>query len=69
MLHCAPEGLDRELGLAAATQWYQQGRISRQWATRIAGMNRTDFLPALGRIAEDSFVVDLDDLVRELTHG
>jgi len=69
VLHCAPDELDRELRLAAATQWYQQGRISQEWAARIAGMDRTDFLLALARMGKDSFVVDFDDLDRELARG
>jgi predicted HTH domain antitoxin len=69
VLHCAPEDLNRQLRLGAATQWYQQGHISQEGAAPIAGMDRTDFLLALARIAEDSFVVDLDDLDRELTRG
>ena len=42
LLQCAPGTLDMELRLAAAVQWYQQGRISQEWAARIkyAGMDR-----------------------------
>ena len=69
VLHCAPDELDRELRLAAAVQWYQQGRISQEWAATIAGMDRTDFLLALARMGKDSFVVDLDDLDQELARG
>ena len=69
VLHCAPEKLNQELRLAAAAQWYQQGRISQEWAATIAGMDRTDFLLALARMGKDSFQVDLDDLDRELALG
>jgi predicted HTH domain antitoxin len=69
VLHCAPDELDRELRLAAAVQWYQQGRISQEWAATIAGMDRTDFLLALARMGKDSFVVDFDDLDQELARG
>jgi len=69
VLHCAPDELDRELRLAAAVQWYQQGRISQEWAATIAGTDRTDFLLALARLGQDSFVVDFDDLDRELARG
>lgn len=68
-LQCAQEDLSRELCLAAATQWYQQGRISQEWAARIAGLDRTDFLLTLARMGKDSFVIDLDDLDRELARG
>lgn len=69
LLHCAPDDLSRELRLAAAVQWYQQGRISQEWAATIAGLDRTDFLLALARLGKDSFVVDFDDLDRELSRG
>jgi predicted HTH domain antitoxin len=69
VLHCSPDELDQELRLAAAVQWYQQGRISQEWAATIAGMDRTDFLLALARMGKDSFVVDFDDLDRELARG
>jgi hypothetical protein len=42
VLHCAPEELDRELRLAAATQWYQLAsrrsgpRVSPAWTARIS---------------------------------
>ena len=69
VLHCAPEELDRELRLAAAVQWYQQGRISQEWAATIAGMDRLDFLLVRARMGKDSFQVDSDDLDRELARG
>ena len=69
VLHCSPEELDKELCLAASAHWYQQGRISQEWAARIAGMDRTDFLLALARMGKDSFVVDFDDLDNELSRG
>jgi predicted HTH domain antitoxin len=66
VLHCSPDELSREMRLAAATLWYQQGRISQEWAANIAGMDRTDFLLALARMGKDSFQVDFDDLDSEL---
>ena len=67
VLRCAPADLDKELRLAAAVQWYQQGRISQEWAARIAGMDRsTDFLLALARMGKESFVVDFAGLDVEL---
>ena len=69
LLQCAPGTLDQELRLAAAIQWYQQGRISQEWAARIAGMDRTDFILTLSHMGKDSFQVDFDDLDRELARG
>lgn len=68
-LHCGPEELSGELRLAAAVQWYRQGRISQEVAGEIAGLDRTDFLLALARQGQDSFAVDFEDLDRELTRG
>jgi predicted HTH domain antitoxin len=69
VLHCGPDELSGELRLAAAVQWYDQGRISQEAAAEIAGLDRTDFLLALARMGKDSFQVDFDDLDRELTRG
>lgn len=69
VLHCTPEELGGELRLAAAAQWYQQGRISQEWAARIAGLDRTDFLLALAKMGKDSFQMDFKDLDRELARG
>ena len=66
VLQISPGELGKELLLAASAHWYQQGRISQEWAARIAGMDKTDFLLALARMGKDSFVVDFDDLDREL---
>lgn len=69
VLHCAPDELGPELRLAAAVQWYSQGRISQESAADIAGLDRTDFLLALSRMGKDSFQVDFQDLDRELARG
>ncbi len=69
VLRCSPAELSKELRLAAAVQWYQQGRISQEWAAQIAGLDRTDFLLALARMGKDSFHVDFEDLDRELARG
>ena len=66
VLHCSPNELDKELRIAAAVHWYQQGRISQEWAATIAGMDRTDFLLTLAKLGKASFQVDFDDLDREL---
>ena len=69
VLHCNPNELGRELRLAAAVQWYSQGRISQEWAAQIAGLDRTDFLLTLSSMGKDSFQVDPADLDRELIRG
>jgi predicted HTH domain antitoxin len=69
VLHCAPEALSRELRLAAAVHWYQQRRISQEWAATIAGMDGTDFLLTLADMSRESFHVDFGDLDRELARA
>jgi predicted HTH domain antitoxin len=68
-LRRSPEEFARALRLAAAIHWYERGEISQEKAARIAGLDRTDFLLALAREQTDAFVVDLDDLKRELDRG
>ena len=68
-LRRSPEEFVRELRLAAAIHWYERGEISQEKAARIAGMDRTDFLLALAREQANAFVVDLDDLKRELNRA
>jgi predicted HTH domain antitoxin len=55
--------------LAAAIHWYERGEISQEKAAQIAGLNPTDFLLALARKRADAFVVDIEDLKRELDPG
>ena len=68
-LRRSPEEFARELRLAAAIHWYEQGEVSQEKAARIAGMDRSDFLAALAREKANAFVVDFDDLKRELERG
>lgn len=68
-LRRSPEEFVRELRLAAAIHWYQRGEISQEKAANVAGLDRTDFLLALAREEVDAFVVNLDDLKRELERG
>ncbi len=64
-----PSRFAKEMRLAAAAAWYEQGRISQEIAAWVAGLDRTDFLMALSSIHKDSFAVDFEDLDRELERG
>jgi predicted HTH domain antitoxin len=68
-LRRSPEEFVREMRLAAAIHWYARGEISQEKAAQIAGLDRTDFLLALTREQVDAFVVDIEDLKRELNRG
>lgn len=68
-LRRSPDDLVQEMRLAAAASWYSQGRLSQEMAARFAGLDRTDFLLALGRMGVNSFHVDFQELDRELARG
>jgi len=68
-LRRSPDEFANEMRLAAAIHWYKRGGISQEKAAQVAGLDRTDFLLALSREAEDAFVVDFADLDRELKRG
>ncbi len=68
-LRRSPEEFVRELRLAAAIYWYERGEVSQEKAAHVAGLDRTDFLLDLARERADAFVVDLDDLKREIDRG
>ena len=68
-LRRSPDEFGREMRRAAAIYWYQRGQISQEKAAQVAGLDRTDFLMALAREGVDAFVVDFDDLQRELGRG
>ena len=68
-LRRAPHEMVRELSVAAAIHWYQQGMLSMERAAEAAQMNRKEFLVELARRRVDVFVVDEEDLARELAHG
>ena len=64
-----PTHFAKEMRLAAAAAWYEQGRISQEIAAWIAGLDRTDFLMSLSSMRKDSFAVDSEDLDKELARG
>jgi predicted HTH domain antitoxin len=65
-LRRSPTEFAREMKLAAAMHWYQQGIMSQERAAELAGLNRRDFIRALAHENMDVFVVDDDSLAREL---
>jgi predicted HTH domain antitoxin len=68
-LQRSPREVQREVRLAAAIRWYAAGRLSQERAAEIAGLDRTDFLMALGREKVDAFHVDFGALAREIEVG
>ena len=68
-LRGSPEEFAREVRLAAAILWYERGEISQEKAAQVASLSRTQFLLELAHTKSDAFVVDFDDLRRELSLG
>jgi predicted HTH domain antitoxin len=65
-LRKAPHEIGREVRLAASIHWYQQGVISMERAADFSGLSRSEFLAELALRHVNVFVVDEDDLAREL---
>jgi predicted HTH domain antitoxin len=64
-----PEAFAREFRLAAAIEWYREGRISQGKAAELAGLGRWEFIEALGRakvnvIHEEVLLDDVEQAVR-----
>lgn len=68
-LRRSPGEFARELRVAAAIHWYERGELSQEKAALVAGLTRTQFLMGLARAKSNAFVVDFEDLKRELSLG
>jgi predicted HTH domain antitoxin len=64
-----PEGLAQELRLAAAIEWYREGRVSQGKGAEIAGINRWEFLQELSRARVDVFQMTPEELREEIERG
>jgi predicted HTH domain antitoxin len=65
-LHKAPHEVPREIRIAASIHWYQQSVLSMERAAETAGMSHPEFLADLAQRRVDVFVVNEEDLGREL---
>ena len=61
-----PEALAKEVRLAAAIEWYREGRISQGHGAEIAGLNRVEFLDELFRAKVPACQVTVDELMEEV---
>ncbi|WP_295442342.1 UPF0175 family protein [uncultured Thiodictyon sp.] len=66
VLRLDPSGLAREMRIAAAIQWYAQGRISQDKAAEIAGLNRAGFIDALSQAGGSPFQFSAETLREDL---
>ena len=65
----APKFLDLSqavCGCDTLIHWYERGEVSQEKAARIVGMDRKDFLLSLASEKANAFVVDFEDLKRDL---
>jgi predicted HTH domain antitoxin len=67
-LRLSPTEFAREMRIAAAVQWYNQGLVSQEKAAKLAGLSRIEFLDDLKRREIGACQFTLEDL-REEIHG
>ena len=62
-----PEGFVREMRVAAAVKWYENGVVSQSKAAEIAGLSRPEFVNALNQFKVSPFQYSADEIVAEVT--
>ncbi len=61
-----PEAFAKEMRLAAAIEWYREGRISQGHGAEIAGLDRIEFLEELFRAKVPACQATVDELMEEV---
>jgi predicted HTH domain antitoxin len=61
-----PEGLTREIRMAAAAKLYELGRLSSGRAAELAGVSRVSFLQSLARYGVSIFNQTEEELAQDL---
>jgi len=64
-----PEEFAGDARLLLAAKLFELGRLSSGHAAKLCGMNRSDFLLALGDLGVSMIQTDVDDLRQELARG
>ncbi len=67
-LRLAPDEFAREMRIAAAVQWYSEGKVSQEKASELAGLSRMEFLEELRNRKVSACQASLEEL-REEIHG
>ncbi len=65
-IRATPEEFACAVRLAAAMFWYGRSDVTLGTGAAIAGLSQAQFMHALKSAGQDTVVVDLDDLDREL---
>jgi predicted HTH domain antitoxin len=58
----SPPEVARDIRLALATLWYEQGIVSQGMAARIADLSRAEFMKAISRVSVSPFQESLEDV-------
>lgn len=64
-----PEGMAKELRLAAAVKWYEMGRISQEKAAEIAGLTRAEFIFSLSGFGVSPVQYSVEEIKEELNRA
>ncbi len=59
----------QDLRLAAAIEWFREGKVSQGKGAEIAGLSRWEFILALGRAQVDLFQETDEELAEEVQRG
>ncbi len=62
-----PAGFVREMRVAAAAKWYENGVVLQGKAAEIAGLSRAEFIHALNQFKVSPFLYNADEIVAEVT--
>jgi len=65
-LRSSPDEFKREMRVAAAVQWYAEGRVSQEKAAELAGVPRAEFLEELRRRKVPACQVTVEELHGEV---
>jgi predicted HTH domain antitoxin len=65
----SPSEFAAEMRLAAAVKWYELGMVSQEKAAEIAGLNRDEFILALGRFCVTPFQSTVEEIREDLRHA
>ncbi|RMF83170.1 MAG: UPF0175 family protein [Nitrospinota bacterium] len=64
-----PDGVSREIRMAAAAKLYELGKLSSGRAAELAGIPRVSFLQALARYGVSIFDMTQEELEQDLRHA